>query len=205
MIGMMDQVLPLVSDDSGPDSRVSRGFTLIELLIVVSLIGIVLAIGIPNLRRARIRANMLEQVRTIKQAAALGRINAIRSGGSVILAMPTGDGVTIRLWADTTANEAYDSGERIFQDWVLPAKVKVKADSTRPLRTLSGGGKGILFRRDGVVEASTSGDTGWGAVILEDPHGNELRLSFAGGTGTVVVEMKNPSGAWTTDLKYWRY
>lgn len=205
MIGMMDQVVPLVSEDSGPDSRVSRGFTLIELLIVVSLIGIVLAIGIPNLRRARIRANMLEQVRTIKQAAALGRINAIRSGGSVILAMPTGDGVTIRLWADTTANEAYDSGERIFQDWVLPAKVKVKADGTRPLRTLSGGGKGILFRRDGVVEASTSGDTGWGAVILEDPHGNELRLSFAGGTGTVVVEMKNPSGAWTTDLKYWRY
>ncbi len=206
MIEMMDKNLPCVSANGRPVFRGSRGFTLIELLIVISLFGIVLAIGIPNLRRARIRANMLEQVRTIKQAAALGRINAIRSGSRLILAMPTGDGVTIRLWADTNNNEAYDAGERIFHDWTLPTKIKVKEDSSRALRTLTGGGKGIVFRQDGVVEASSTGDdTGWGAVILEDLHGNELRMSFAGGTGTVVVEMKDPSGAWTTDLKYWRY
>ncbi len=212
MIETMDKTLPHVSVSDGRPSgrRTSRGFTLIELLIVLALIGIVVAIGIPNMRRARIRANMLEQVRTLKQAAALGRINAIRSGSTVILGMPTGDGVTIRLWADTLPatgpDEKFTPGERIFHDWTLPEKIKLKADTSRALRALSGGGKGIVFRRDGVVEASSTGDdTGWGAVILEDIYGNELRISFAGGTGTVAVEMKDPSGNWTTDLKYWRY
>jgi len=55
------------------------------------------------------------------------------------------------------------------------------------------------------VEPSTAGDVGWGAVILEDVYGNDVRMSFAGGTGTVVVEMKAPSGNWTTEMKYWRY
>lgn len=209
MIETMDRTLPHVSDDRPSGWRTSRGFTLIELLIVLALIGIVVAIAIPNLRRARVRANMLEQVRTLKQAAALGRINAIRFGDTVILGMPTGNGVTIRLWVNSNsnnANEAYDAGERILHDWTLPTDIKVTADTSRALRPLNGDGKGIVFRRDGIVEASSTGDdTGWGAVILKDTRGNELRMSFAGGTGTVVVEMKDRSGNWTTDLRFWRY
>jgi len=205
MIETMDNTLPSVSAVQRRSSRGSLGFTLIELLVVVALFGVIVAIGIPVLQRARIRAHMLEQVRTLKQAAALGRINAIRSGQQVVLGMPTGDGVTIRLWEDTNPNEAYDNGERIFHDWTLPLNIKVKADASRALRTLTGGGKGIVFRPDGVVEASSTGDdTGWGAVILEDKPGNEIRMSFAGGTGTDIVEVKEPLGNWTQELKYWR-
>jgi len=205
MIKTMDNTLPSVSVVRRRSSRGSRGFTLIELLVVVALFGVIVAIGIPILQRARIRAHMLEQVRTLKQAAALGRINAIRSGQQVVLGMPTGDGVTVRLWQDTDGDEAYDTNERIFHDWTLPLDIKIEADSSRALRSLSGGGKGIVFRPDGVVEASSTGDdTGWGAVILKDKVGNEMRLSFAGGTGTVIVEMKDPLGNWTQELKYWR-
>jgi len=199
------------------------GYTLIEALVVLAIIGIVAAISIPSLRRARMRAAMLEVVRTFEQASAVSRITAIKRGNNVCLRI-LADGsrqhlTNFRAWIDANGNEVEDAGDELINEWRIRNASEWSFEESPNPRLMnvfnSGGGgtaRGIVYQPNGMALSAVAGQAGVGEgafeffVWYDARKWNTFRISVFGGAGTVQVQMFNPAnGQYDSNFAYWEY
>jgi prepilin-type N-terminal cleavage/methylation domain-containing protein len=202
--------------------RRQKGYTLVEALIVVGIIGVIVAISIPSLRRSRMRASMLDTVRVFEQAAAVSRINAIKRGSNVCLRVLNDDNrhqlSNFRAWFDANENEVEDSGEELIGNWQIrnTDEWSFEDSSAQPMYVLNaaGGGttRGIVYLPNGMAITEAAGQAGIGEGAFEyfvwqdGRKWNTFQISAFGGAGTLRVQMWNPNAsAFDTKIAHWEY
>jgi len=193
-------------------SRRARGFTLIEIMVVIAIMGLVVAIGYPNMRRSLMRARMMSQVGVLKQAMGTARATSLARGRGVAVRLLESsaeqEGGSVVAWVDLNGNGLLDAPvEDVIGRWTVKSRIILKPDPSRSLFILGKSNRGVLFLPNGTARSTEKGSAGVGrgALVLSD-RVNDVRLSIMGGTGTVVAEMWDPdNGNWSKDLRYWRY
>ena len=196
--------------------RRQAGFTLIELVVVMAIAMVAMAVAVPNLVRAKLRAEMLSQVKMTQQAFAIARINAVQGRVPVVVELREGAiGWEFFSWKETGVQpEVYESGEPVVGRWSIPqGKFNVVQDPAALLRLYRLGGtatrRGMVFLPSGTGIVNEAGGigVGQGGLRITDLKGNQFRLLVQAGTGTVIRQMWNPTAS-TWDEKstrHWRY
>ena len=155
-----------------------RAYTLIELMIVVAIIGLIAAMGVPALNRMLIKEGMRKAVSGITETCITARAEAIFSGHTVavvIRPLPADRSFSIEGGGNSHGSPYVSSGR-------LPDGVDIEAFGINTLDYTESEFGRILFYSDGTSDEMT--------LVLRS-RGDERKISLEYATGyPTVTELK---------------
>ena len=158
--------LPVCTSRRAATAR-PRGMTLVEMMTTLLIVGIVVGLGVPSFLRALARHAVMAQAEELQDAVRVGRSEAIKRGGPVVLC---------RTDASNTSQCATAGGS--WQTWLLfsdagrngvfggaDALVRQHVDASSRLTVVSSSAS-VRFESTGIAHAD-----GGNAVFVLSPAG----------------------------------
>lgn len=132
-----------------------NGFTLIELMIVVALVAILAAVGVPSFREFIQNNRLATQANTFLTALKLARSEAVKRGVNVVVCASNDQTQCAGTWNNGWILFVDGNGDndRATTPGTTETLIRVGAGTIVPL-TLTSGGNPIVYQSSGIASAA---------------------------------------------------